>query len=103
MEWLLVSAVNVERQPEAVVIIVRLRRSVVFSNIFDELYSRLNSYQVYLTKDQAPEITQKSYHLFVGIKSDRANDSVYHLFVGIKIFYHFLVASYHPSNMAWVI
>lgn len=44
MEWLLVSAVNVERQPEAVVIIVRLRRSVVFSNIFDELYSRLNSY-----------------------------------------------------------
>ena len=46
MEWLLVSAVNVERQPEAVVIIVRLRRSVVFSNIFDELYSRLNSYFV---------------------------------------------------------
>ena len=45
MEWLLVSAVNVERQPEAVVIIVRLRRSVVFSNIFDELYSRLNSYR----------------------------------------------------------
>ena len=46
MEWLLVSAVNVERQPEAVVIIVRLRRSVVFSNIFDELYSRLNSYLI---------------------------------------------------------
>ena len=44
MEWLLVSAVNVERQPEAVVIIVWLRRSVVFSNISDELYSRLNSY-----------------------------------------------------------
>ena len=64
MEWLLVSAVNVERQPEAVVIIVRLRRSVVFSNIFDELYSRLNSYrlsvQIYLSSFIKKRLREKN-------------------------------------------
>jgi hypothetical protein len=46
MEQLLVSAVNVECRPEAVVIIVGLCPSVVISNIFDELYLRLNAYPV---------------------------------------------------------
>jgi hypothetical protein len=57
----------------------------------------------YILRHQAPEIIQTGYHLFVGIKSDIANHIVYHRFIGIKIVYHFLIESYHPLNMAWVI
>jgi hypothetical protein len=45
MERRLVSAVNVESRLEAIVIIVGLCHSIVFLNIYDELYLRLISYQ----------------------------------------------------------